>query len=56
MILRFNMSTQFLSVIFDIEQSTVSRLFNNTINKMNDSLVQYLPDREALRKTILTRF
>jgi hypothetical protein len=57
--LRFNVSTQFLGVIFDIDQSTVSRLFNNTINKMNGILVPYLvfwPDREALRKTIPTSF
>ena len=49
--LRFNLSTQFLSYMFDVHQSTVSRIFANTIDILNARLVPMLvfwPEREQL--------
>ena len=57
--LRFNLSTQFLSYMFDVHQSTVSRIFASTIDILNARLVPMLvfwPEREQLRKTIPMKF
>ena len=40
--LRFNLSTQFLSYMFDVHQSTFSRIFASTIDILNARLVPML--------------
>ena len=39
--LRFNLSTQFLSYMFNVHQSTVSRIFASTIDILYARLVTY---------------
>ena len=57
--MRMNVSMQYLSYIFDVNVSTISRLFNNVINVMYARLVPLLvfwPDRATLRKTLPLSF
>ena len=53
--MRSNCTLAFLGYIFGVSESTISRLFNSTLNVMYDVLVPALilwPEREQVRKTL----
>ncbi len=57
--MRFNLGTQYLGYVFGISQTTVRRIFDDTLDVMFYKLVPIMvfwPDRTELRQTLPTTF